>query len=170
MKYLRVTYKNGQVSSQIIAAAKTRVSPVKVITIPRLELMSSLLLVRLVHSVYSALTRRFLILKFLCLTDSAITLTWIQNEKKRYKQFVQNCVRELGGYVRDMCQEKKILQLCHRQDVLQKRYYQREAIGLMVQVGCHSKFQLGQYLKISTDLQIKKKRSSSKQKCEHRQF
>ena len=102
MKYLRVTYKNGQVSSQIIAAAKTRVSPVKVITIPRLELMSSLLLVRLVHSVYSALTRRFLILKLLCLTGSAIRLTWIQNEKKRCNQFVQNCVRDLGGYVRDM--------------------------------------------------------------------
>ena len=78
--YLRVTYKNGQVSSQIIAA-KTRVSPVKVLTIPRLELMSSLVLARLVHSVYSALTKRFPISKALCLTDSAITLTWIQNEK-----------------------------------------------------------------------------------------
>ena len=39
--HLRVTYKNGQVSSQI-TAVKTRVSPVKVLTIPRLELMSSL--------------------------------------------------------------------------------------------------------------------------------
>ena len=94
MTYLRVTYKNGQVSTQIIAA-KTRVSPVKVLTIPRLELMSSLLLARLLHSVYSALTRRFPISKVLCLTDSAITLAWIQNEKKQYKQFVQNRVREV---------------------------------------------------------------------------
>ena len=66
--YSAVTYKNGQISSQIIAV-KTRVSPIKVITIPRLELMSSLLLARLVHSVYSALTRRFPISKVLCLTD-----------------------------------------------------------------------------------------------------
>ena len=92
--YLRVTYKNGQVSSQIVAA-KIRVSPVKVLTIPRLELMSSLLLARLVHSVYSALTRKFPISKVLCLTDSAIMLAWIQNEKKQYKQFVQNPVKEV---------------------------------------------------------------------------
>ena len=75
--YLRVTCKNGQVSAQVIAA-KTRVSLVKVLTILRLELMSSLC-TRLVHSVYSALTRRFLISKVLCLTDSAITLAWNQN-------------------------------------------------------------------------------------------
>ena len=91
--YLTVTYKNGQVSSQIIAA-KTRVSTVKVLTIPRLELMSRLLLARVVHSLYSPLTR-FPISKVLCLTDSAITLAWIQNEKKQYKQFEQNRVREV---------------------------------------------------------------------------
>ena len=62
---------------------------------PQLELMSSLLLVRLVHSVYSALTGRFPISKILCLTDSVITLAWIQNEKKQYEQFVQNRVTEV---------------------------------------------------------------------------
>ena len=91
--YLRVTYKNEQVSTQIIAA-KTRVFPVKVLTTPQLELMSNVLLARLVHSVYSALTR-FPISKVLCLTDSAITLAWIQNEKKQYKQFVHNRVKEV---------------------------------------------------------------------------
>ena len=91
--YLRVTYRNGQVSSQIITA-KTRVSPVKVLTIPRLELMSSMLLARLVHSVYSA-SKKFPISTVLCLTDSAITLAWIQNKKKQYEQFVQNRVTEV---------------------------------------------------------------------------
>ena len=93
MTYLRVTYKNGQVSSEIIAA-KTRVSTVKVLTILQLELMSRLLLARLIHSLYSPLTR-FPISKVLCLTDSVITLAWIQNEKKQYKQFEQNRVREV---------------------------------------------------------------------------
>ena len=56
--------------------------------------MSRLLLARLIHSLYSPLTR-FPISKVLCLTDSAITLAWIQNEKKQYKQFEQNRVREV---------------------------------------------------------------------------
>ena len=112
MTYLRVTYKNGQVSSQIIAA-KTRVSYVKVPTIPRLELMSSLLLVRLVHRIYSALTRRFPISKVLCLTDSAITLAWIQNETKQYKQFVQNRVRE----VRDLTKTDMWYHLSEKENI-----------------------------------------------------
>ena len=57
--------------------------------------MSSLLLARLVHSLYSAFTRRFPISTVLCLSDSAKTLACIQNEKKQYKQFVQNRVREV---------------------------------------------------------------------------
>ena len=44
---------------------------------------------------YCALTKRFPISNVLCLTDSAITLAWIQNEKKQYKQFVQNRVTEV---------------------------------------------------------------------------
>ena len=60
-----------------------------------------------------------------------------------------------------------MLQICHQEDVCQKSYHQREAVGLMVQVDCHGKFQLGQYPKISTDLQIKKKRSSLTQECKH---
>ena len=41
---------------------------------PHLELKSSLLLARLIDSVYSALSRRFAISKVLCLINSAITL------------------------------------------------------------------------------------------------
>ena len=76
--------------------------------------MSSLLLTRLVHSVYSALTERFLISKFPCLTDSATTLASIENEKKH--QFTE--VRELTKT--DMwyyLPGEKILQICHQDSV-----------------------------------------------------
>ena len=166
--YLRVTYKNGQVSTQIIVA-KTRVSLAEVITIPQLELMSRLLLARLVHSVYFALTRRFPISKVLCLNDSGITLARIQNEKKQYKQFVHNRVREVRELNKtDMWQhlpgKENNADLssggCLPEELSSK-------IGLMVQVGCHRKFQLGPYPKISKDLQIKKRRNSSTKECKH---
>ena len=44
---------------------------------------------------YSALKEKFSISKFPCLTDSAITLAWIENEKKHYKQSVQNQFTEV---------------------------------------------------------------------------
>ena len=62
--------------------------------------MSSLLLARLVHSVYSALTRKFAISKVLSLADLSIMLAWIQNVKKHYKQFVQNPVKEVRELIK----------------------------------------------------------------------
>ena len=55
------------------------------------------MLSRLVRSVSSASTRRFAMSKVPCLIESAKTLAWIQNEKKQYKQFIQNRVRNVGG-------------------------------------------------------------------------
>ena len=47
--YLRAVYKNGSISSTIMAS-KTRVAPLKVQTIPRLELLAAVILVRLVDT------------------------------------------------------------------------------------------------------------------------
>ena len=86
--YLKVIYKNWQVSSQIIAA-KTRVFPVKKLTIPRLDLMSSLLLARLVRSVQSALTRRFSVSKVLWFsTNVSMNSKW---EKTVQEIFTELC-------------------------------------------------------------------------------
>ena len=95
--------------------------------------MSGLLLTRLVHSVYSALTGRFPISKFPCLTDSATTLASIENEIKHYKQSAQNQFTEVRELIKtDMwyyLPGKKILQICHQENVWQKNYHQRVAIG-----------------------------------------
>ena len=52
--YLRAVYKDGSISSNIMAS-KTRVAPLKVQTIPRLELLAAVILVRLVDTLKGSL-------------------------------------------------------------------------------------------------------------------
>ena len=71
-------------------AAKTRVSPLRPQTIPRLELLSALLLTRLMTTVMDSLQLQEVNVK--CFTDSQVALYWIQGAKKNWKPFVQNRV------------------------------------------------------------------------------
>ena len=73
-----------------IIAAKSRVAPLKTLTILRLELLAALLLSRLIHSVASALKDEIQPGPPVCFTDSKITLCWIQHIGKEWKQFVEN--------------------------------------------------------------------------------
>ena len=56
---------------------KTRVAPLQTQTIPRLELLSALLLSRLIVSVSESLQPTMPQLKLQCYTDSQIALYWI---------------------------------------------------------------------------------------------
>ena len=95
--YLRVSARDT--SSVSILAAKTRVAPLKTITIPRLELLSALLLSRLIHSVECALRDEVDLELPICFTDSRITLCWIRHTEKEWKQFVENRVVEIRSLV-----------------------------------------------------------------------
>ena len=70
--------------------SKTRVSPLKVQTIPHLELLSAVLLARLITNVIESLTPRYELLPLMCFTDSQVTLFWIRGIDKDWKPFVQN--------------------------------------------------------------------------------
>ena len=75
--------------------AKTRVAPVRMLTIPRLELLSALLLSRLIITVSSALESTLPDLDMKCYTDSTVALYWTKGETKEWKPFVENCVNEI---------------------------------------------------------------------------
>lgn len=70
--------------------AKTRVAPLKGFTIPRLELLSALLLARLISSVRLALESEIMMGDPTCHTDSQVALYWILGINQEWKQFVQN--------------------------------------------------------------------------------
>lgn len=97
--YLRVELKSGAVFTQIVSS-KTRVAPVNGDTIPRLELLSALILARLMSSVLTAFDRTLKIDSIFCWLDSQIALWWIWGMKKEFKQFVQNRVVEIRRLVK----------------------------------------------------------------------
>ena len=85
---------DGLKSSSFVTA-KTRVAPVKSLTIPRLELLSSVLLARLVTTVAESLSSRIDLLEPRCYTDSQVVYYWIKGTGKDWRPFVQNRVNEI---------------------------------------------------------------------------
>ena len=76
-------------------AAKTRVAPIQCQTIPRLELLSALLLARLLSTVTESLECELTLSPPRCFTDSTVSLCWIKGSDKTWKAFVQNRVTEI---------------------------------------------------------------------------
>ncbi|XP_013419027.1 uncharacterized protein LOC106179805 [Lingula anatina] len=70
--------------------AKSRLAPIKKVTIPRLELMAATLSVKLNHVILKHID--FRVSESVFWTDSATVLRYITNEGNRYKTFVANRV------------------------------------------------------------------------------
>ena len=75
--------------------SKTRVSPIHDQTIPRLELLSALLLAKLITSVTHSLESELPLNQSRCFTDFNVALFWIQGFGKEWKPFVKNRVNEI---------------------------------------------------------------------------
>ena len=77
-----------------LLTAKTRIAPLKSLTIPCLELMSAVILARLMNSVKNALKTQVECVETRYWLDSKTALCWIQN-RGEWKQFVRHRVNEI---------------------------------------------------------------------------
>lgn len=87
--YLRSVYEDGRIQVSLVAS-KSRVAPIKKQTIPRLELLGTVLLARLVNKFTSTVKQ----LRTINWSDSMTALCWIKNERI-WKQYVQHRVEEI---------------------------------------------------------------------------
>ncbi len=83
---------NGKEAS--LLTSKTRVSPLKSLSIPRLELMGARILTTLKETVKNAIKCYVEVVDVCYWSDSMTALHWIQN-KHEWKQFVQSRVNEI---------------------------------------------------------------------------
>ena len=74
-------------------------APLKTLTIPRLELLSAVLLARLISNVADSLSTRIHLEEPRCFTDSQVALFRIKGTGKDWKPFVQNRVNEVRKWI-----------------------------------------------------------------------
>ena len=90
--YIRSVDENNKIETYLLCS-KTRVAPLKLVTIPRLELCGALVMARLAQQVIKALEVSFDEVVFW--TDSTIVLGWIKTSPTLLKPFVSNRVAEI---------------------------------------------------------------------------
>ncbi|CAA9994195.1 unnamed protein product, partial [Nesidiocoris tenuis] len=93
--YVRAGSLDRPADSVRLLCAKSKVAPMNVLSIPRLELCAALLLAKLVVCVTGTYADRFSFASIYACTDSTVTLQWLSAHPSRWKTFVCNRVTQI---------------------------------------------------------------------------
>lgn len=92
--YIRAEYDDGSISVNLITA-RSRVAPLRTVSLPRLELCAMVLLGKLIRSVSEILKCRVTPQSTNLWTDSQVALHWISSHASRWNVFVANRVSQV---------------------------------------------------------------------------
>ena len=90
--YLRVVQQDGTIRLSLVMA-KTRVAPVKPMTVPRLELQAALLAVRMAKVIEAEMD--IVVVERTFWSDSTTVLQWIRSDPRKKQMFVANRLGEI---------------------------------------------------------------------------
>ncbi|XP_059053188.1 uncharacterized protein LOC131847604 [Achroia grisella] len=90
--YVRSIDANNDITVRLLCA-KSKVAPVKPMTIPRLELSAALLAARLCRDIETSI--RYTPDRIIHWCDSSVVLSWINNDVTKLKSFVANRISEI---------------------------------------------------------------------------
>jgi hypothetical protein len=90
--YVRCVSEDNQ-KSTLLLCSKSRVAPLKTITIPRLELCGAVLLAQLITKIKIAMQINFD--DIILWSDSTIVLSWIRSQSNKMKTFVSHRIAEI---------------------------------------------------------------------------
>ena len=96
--YLRFVHRSKFVKV-VLVTSKSRIAPLRKQSIPKLELLSCLLLVRLINTLKKEFKNFYDILNFYLWTDSSVAYSWIVNTSKVFPVFIQNRLKEIRNLV-----------------------------------------------------------------------
>ncbi|XP_048003104.1 uncharacterized protein LOC125239532 [Leguminivora glycinivorella] len=100
--YLRTSGEDGTRYVHLVCS-KSRVAPLRKLSIPRLELLAAVLLADLIASVAEALTPLHKICEICAWSDSSVALTWIKSCPSRWQTFVANRVSHIQDIIPPDC-------------------------------------------------------------------